>query len=238
MDQVELLRQWSAVTIENAALKAEVASLNRQNESLQIRLDAAIDKAALIESFRAAETLGRREAVAAMNACNEELKKATKFGEMCKNQWHSVAYTNEKLREELMRRGADDPRKPKPPCDTAFAALQVVCKWDRDECVADLRKQRGERLRRIDALRSGRELQMSDVMDAMNKDYGCAMDDCFHDSLHYVLRELREQLFTIFDALKPDTEHEEWFKYPLSVFRRDVTIDDSDMEDDEVMESE
>ena len=238
MDQVELLRQWSAVTIENAALKAEVASLNRQNESLQIRLDAAIDKAALIESFREAETLGRRGAVAAMNACNEELKKATKFGEMCKAQWHSVAYTNEKLREELMRRGADDPRKPKPPCDTAFAALQVVCKWDRDECVADLRKQRGERLRRIDALRSGRELQMSDVMDAMNKDYGCAMDDYFPDSLHYVLRELREQLFTIFDALKPDTEHEEWFKYPLSVFRRDVTIDDSDMEDDEEMESE
>ena len=73
MDQVELLRQWSAVTIENAALKAEVASLNRQNESLQIRLDAAIDKAALIESFRAAETLGRRGAVAAMNACTEEL---------------------------------------------------------------------------------------------------------------------------------------------------------------------
>ena len=93
-------------------------------------------------------------------------------------------------------------------------------------------------MRRIDALRSGRELQMADVMDAMNKDYGSAMDDCFTDSLHYVLRELREQLSTIFDALKSDTEHEEWFKYPLSVFRRDVTIDDSDMEDDESMESE
>ena len=238
MDQVELLRQWSAVTLENAALKAEVASLKLQNESLQIRLDAAIDKAALIEQFREAETLGRREAVAAMNTCNDELQKATKFGEFCKSQWHSVAYTNEKLREALLRRGADDPYKPKPPCDTAFAALQVVCKWGRDECVADLRKQRGERLRRIDALRSGRELQMADVMDAMNKDYGSAMDDCFTDSLHYVLRELREQLSTIFDALKSDTEHEEWFKYPLSVFRRDVTIDDSDMEDDESMESE
>ena len=195
MDQVELLRQWSAVTLENAALKAEVASLKLQNESLQIRLDAAIDKAALIEQFREAETLGRREAVAAMNVCNDELQKATRLWGHCKSQLFSVAENNTVLKRELMRRGADDPDKPKPPCDTAFAALQVVCKWDRDECVADLRKQRGERLRRIDALRSGRELQMADVMDAMNKDYGSAMDDCFTDSLHYVLRELREQLF-------------------------------------------
>ena len=52
--------EWSAVIHENAALKAEVASLKIQNESLQIRLDAAIDKAALTEEFRQAETLGRR----------------------------------------------------------------------------------------------------------------------------------------------------------------------------------
>ena len=231
MDRCELVD-------ENVALKAEVASLKLQNESLQIRLDSAIDKAALIEQFREAETLGRRELDAALRVCNEELKKVTKFGEFCKSQWHSVAYNNTVLKQELMRRGADDPDKPKPPCDTASAALQLVRMWDRDECLADLRKQRAERLRRIDALRSGRELQMADVMEAMNKDYGCAMDEGFHDSLHYVLREMREQLFNIFDALKSGTEHEEWFKYPLSTFRQDITIDDSDMEDDQSMESE
>jgi len=237
MDQVELTRQWSAVTHENAALKAEVASLKRHNESLQIRLDAAIDKAALTEQFRQAETLGHRGAIAAMNACNDELQKATRMWGLCESQLLLCAEKNSKLRKELLRRGADDPDKPKPPCDTAFAALQVVCKWDRDECVADLRKQRAERLRRIDALRSGRELQMADVMEAMNKDYGSAMENCFTESLHYVLREMREQLSTIFDALKSGTEHEEWFKYPLSVFRQDRHPDmddvDDDMEDDE-----
>ena len=160
--------------------------------------------------------------------------------ELCnKETRRSEAHQKElnRLTEELIRRGADDPWEPKPPCDTAFAALQAVCKWDRDECVADLRKQRAERLRRIDALRSGRELQMADVMEAMNKDYGSAMENCFTDSLHYVLREMREQLSTIFDALKSGTEHEEWFKYPLNVFRQDRHPDmddvDDDMEDDE-----
>ena len=228
MDQAEIV-----------ALKAEVASLKLQNESLQIRFDAAIDKATLIEQFREAETFGRRELDAALRVCSEELKKATTFGEYCKSQWHSVAADNTKLKRELMRRGADDPDKPKPPCDTAFSALQAVCKWDRDECVADLRKQRAARLRRIDALRSGRELQMADVTQAINKDIGSSMDERFHDNLHFVLHELREQLSTIFDALKSETEHEEWFKYPLSTFVRDLARGgDSDMEDNESMEDE
>jgi hypothetical protein len=143
----------------------------------------------------------------------------------------------EKFRKELMRRGADDPSKPKPPCDTAFAALQVVCKeWDREECFADLRKQRAENLRRIDALKSGREIQMDDVVKAMNEDDGnLRMIEDYRDSLHHVLLEMRAQLREIYDDLEPLSAHQEWFNYPLSMFTVDA---DSDMEDDAGMQSE
>jgi hypothetical protein len=220
-----------------ASLKIEVANLKLQNESLEIRLAAAHDKITLLQQFCEGETALRRATAEALEAATASLNAASKAQESTRGLLRHFQGEAEKFRKELMRRGADDPRKPKPPCDTAFAALQVVCKWDRDECVADLRKQRAERLRRIDALRSGRELQMADVMEAMNRDYGSAMENCFTDSLHYVLREMREQLSTIFDALKSGTEHEEWFKYPLSVFRQDRHPDmddvDDDMEDDE-----
>ena len=232
MDQVELLRQWSAATIENAALKAEVAGL-------KTRLTDAHDKIASLQQFLEGETHMRRTAQAALEAANSAADCALKAQESTRSMLEHFQGEAETFRKELMRRGADDPWKAKPPCDTAFAALQVVCKWDREECLEDLRKQRAEHLRRIDALRSGRELQMDDVAKAMNEDNGSVTIKDFDASLHYVLRELREQISTIFDTLQPETAHEEWFKFPLSTFMlNEVSGPGSDMEDDESMESE
>jgi len=163
--------------------------------------------------------------------------------ELCnKETRRSEAHQKElnRLTEELIRRGADDPWEPKPPCDTAFAALQAVCKWDRDECVADLRKQRAELLWRLDAVGSGRELLMDRVTYAMNEDNktDARMWAWWSGaSLHSVLRRLRDQLSTIFDSESHGSEgaHQEWFNYPLREFRQaeirqDRNPDDENME--------
>ena len=195
---------------ENIALKAEVASLKLQNESLEIRLAAANDKIVSLQQFCEGETVMRRTA-------QEALEKATKA---------------------LNSGGADDPRKPKPPCDTAFAALQVVCKhWDREECFADLRKQRSENLRRIAALESGRELKMGTVMRALEED-----TEHPTGTLLYALRNVREQLSWIFEseAELNDKPHDQWFEPPLSLFRlsADKNVDSSDEAMDETDEDE
>jgi chromosome segregation ATPase len=219
-----------------AALQAEKAALKQQNESLEIRLAAAHDKIASLQQFCEGETSMRRTAEASLQEATTALKKATDFSEHCKRQWHSVAHMHAELRQELIRRGADDPSKPKPPCDTAFAALQVVCKqWDREECFADLRKQRAEHLRRIAALKSGRELMMDDVVKAMNEDGHVRMMADFDASLHHVLCELREQLSVIFESFPAESAHEEWFKFPLRMFTLDYV---SDMEDSDSMEED
>ena len=153
---------------EIVALKAEVASLKLQNESLEIRLTAAHDKIASLQQFCKGETAMRRAGDAVLEATQKSLDAALQPQRSLSHMRDYYQGEAEKFRKVLMRRGADDPRKPKPPCDTAFAALQEVSKWDRDECFADLRKQRAEHLRRIDALRSGMELRMDDVVDAMN----------------------------------------------------------------------
>ena len=213
---------------ENVALKAEVASLKLQNESLEIRLAAANDRIVSLQQFCEGETVMRREAEEALRKSTNSLKEATGLSEYHKSQWHSVSVKNEKLKQELMRRGADDPDKPKPPCDTAFAALQVVCKnWDREECFADLRKQRAENLRRIDALKSGRELKMGHVVAALDED-----TERPTGTLLYALGNLREQLRTIieYDTGVLDMTHPEWFEPPLSLFRRRAD------EDEEVVE--
>ena len=138
---------------------------------------------------------------------------------------------NTKLKQELVRRGADHPDKPKPPCDTAFAALQVVCNaWDREECFQDLRKQREEHLRRIRALKSGRELLMNDVVKAMNEDgrYAKIFGGAFPFDLHYTLAELKEQLHEILDATPQEQLHKEWSSRPLRTLMVDVD-EDADM---------
>jgi hypothetical protein len=205
---------------EMVVLKAEVASLKLQNENLEIRLAAANDKI--------------------LEVTKDSLHSALQSQWLLKNMRDHHQGEAEKFRKELMRRGADDPRKPKPECDTAFAALQVVCnRWDRDDCVADLKKQRAEHLRRIDALRSGRELTMDAVAKAMNEDNGnLRMVEDYQASLHHVLSEMREQLCVIYETLDPESAHEEWFKYPLSMFMSIADSENSDMEDDESMESE
>jgi len=57
----------------------------------------------------------------------------------------------------------------------------------------------------------------------------------FDASLTYVLRELREQLQVISDSLPTERMHDEWFKFPLNVFRLDYDLDmedsDSGMEE-------
>ena len=56
--------------------------------------------------------------------------------------------------------------------------------------------------------------------------------------MHHVLSEMREQLCVIYETLDPESAHEEWFKYPLSMFTSIADSENSDMEDDERMESE
>jgi hypothetical protein len=221
---------------EIAALQAEVASLKLQNENLEIRLAAANDKIVSLQQFCEGETALRREGDAILKQTKMSLEDSYQSRRTLGKITDHYQEEAEKFRKELMRRGADDPRKPKPPCDTAFAALQEVSKWDRDECFADLRKQRAEHLRRIDALKSGREIQMDDVVKAMNKDNSnLRMIDDFDASLHHVLFELREQLCVIYESHTTGRMHEEWLKYPLSMFTLEA---DSDMEDDDNMESE
>ena len=220
-----------------AALQAEKAALKQQNESLEIRLAAAHDKIALLQQFCEGETSMRRTAEASLQEATTALKTATEISEFYKKQCHSVAGTNEELRQELMRRGADDPWKPKPPCDTAFAALQLVSKWDRDESFADLKKQRLENLRRIDVLRSGKELMMDDVLHDM-KESGWAIGHGGMDgSLHHALGELYQQLRTVYQAIPPTERHSEWEEHPLRYFTLEPDSD-SEMDDDESMQDD
>ena len=226
---------------ENVALKAEVASLKLQNESLEIRLAAANDKIASLQQFYEGETVMRRTAEAALDGVTKSLATTLKTLELTRNEvgevceaWRRCQNTAEMYRSELLRRGADDPRKSKPPCDTAFAALQVVCKhWDREECFADLRKQRSENLRRIAALESGRELKMGTVMRALEEN-----TEHPTGTLLYALRNMREQLRWIFDseAELNDKPHDQWFEPPLSLFR--PSVDSSDEAMDETDEDE
>jgi hypothetical protein len=140
-------------------------------------------------------------------------------------RYFALAEENMKLKQELVRRGADHPDKPKPPCDTAFAALQVVCNsWDREECFQDLRNQREELLRRVRALKSGRELMMNDIVKAMNEDGRYPTILCagaFPYDLHYTLAEMREQLNVIWEATPDEQLHEEWGKGPLHMLMED-----------------
>jgi hypothetical protein len=142
-----------------------------------------------------------------------------------KMSYAELSEENKKLKEELVRRGADHPDKPKPPCDTAFAALQVVCNsWDREECFQDLRQQREELLRRVRALKSGRELMMNDVLQAMNEDGrypNILFAGAFPFDLHYTLAEMREQLNVIWEATPLGQLHEEWGKGPLRMLLED-----------------
>ena len=235
MDRHELILKLAEVAMDdNIALKAEVASLKLQNESLEIRLAAANDKIKSLQQFYEGETVMRRTAEEALGGVSKALQsarveiednlRATKY-------WRQDA---EKLREELMRRGADDPRTPKPPCDTAFAALDLVRNWDRDECVTDLRNQRVELLRRIDALKSGRELKMGDVMAALEED-----TEHPTGTLLFALRNMREQLIWIFesDIELNDKPHDQWLEPPLSLFIESI-MSDNDSENFESMEED
>ena len=236
MDDNELIRHYArAVVDENDALKAEVARLKLQNESLEIRLAAEKDRVMSLRQFIEGETVMRRWAEAALESATASLDTEKKILDYCRQQWHQIADKHEELRQELLRRGADDPLKPKPPCQTAMSALQLVCKWDRDVYVEDLKKQRLENLQKIDVLKTGKELMMDDVVNEMNKD-GCRMMPEFEANLHYVLRELREQLREIFESIPTDSAHEEWFKYPLSMFRLDY-VEDSDMDESVEMDA-
>ena len=240
MDRHELILKLAEVAIDdNIALKAEVASLKLQNESLEIRLAAANDKITSLQQFCEGETVMRRTAQEALHGVTKALNSARVELEdnfQAAKYWRQEA---EKLRKELMRRGADDPRKPKPACETTFSALELVRNWDRDECVTDLRNQRVELLRRIDALKSGRELKMGDVMAALEEDTEHPVG-----TLLFALHNMREQLRTIcneaFEYL-----HDEWTVPPLSLFIQSVDKDsveanmsDNDSENSESMEED
>ena len=234
MDRHELILKWAEAAVdENVALKAEVASLKLQNESLEIRLAAASDKITSLQQFCEGETVMRRTAQEALEGVTKALNSARVELEdnfLAAKFWRKDA---ENLRKELMRRGADDPRKPKSPCDIAFAALDLVRNWDRDECVTDLRNQRVELLRRIDALKSGRELKMGDVMAALEKDTKHPIG-----TLLYALGNLREQLHMIFHAGVTPTLHPQWFQPPLSLFRTYTDEDSDEAEEGNDMDDE
>ena len=215
MDLDELLRQWSDRTLENSALKAEVAGL-------KARLVDAHDKIASLQQFLEGETHMRRTAQAALEAANSAADCALKAQESTRSMLEHFQGEAETFRKELMRRGADDPRKPKPPCDTALAALQAVCKWDRDACLDDLRKQRRVHLRRIRMLKSGSRLAMDDVVRDMNhtEDFPSILAD-FDMNLHEVLGGLKGQLTKIWEDLPDKRSHEQWSLGPLSTFMED-----------------
>ena len=235
MDANALILQ--AAVDENAALKAEVARLKLQNESLEIRLATVHDKVASLQQFIEGAMFARREAEAALERQTSVLDFTAQLLEeqtAGAKLWREQA---QRLRQELIHRGADDPMSRKPQCEnTVFAALQLVSKWDRDESFTDLKKQRLESLRRIDVLKTGKELMMDDVVNEMNKD-GCRMMPEFKANLHYVLRELREQLREIYEAIPHESAHDEWFKYPLSMFTLDY-VEGSDMDESSDMDDQ
>jgi hypothetical protein len=235
-----------------AALQAENAALKQQNESLEIRLAAAHDKIASLQQFLEGETHMRRTAQTALEAANE----AVVENETLKAEVASLKDENNCLERKNFefQLQADDyqasldlatktlrrvcphlvgPGKVLKPSwtTTAFAALDLVRKWDRDECVADLKRQLDEHLSMITALKSGRELMMDDVVKAMNEDGDVRMMAEFDASLHYVLHELREQLQVIFESFPAKSAHEEWFKFPLRMFTLDYAPDMEDVSD-------
>ncbi len=201
---------------ENVELKAEVARLKLQNESLEIRLAAAHGRATSLQQFWEGEAMTRRKAEAALEEALEALGADKRMAEHYKEQWHHVAAMHEELRQELIRRGADDPLAPKPPSQTALDALQVVRNWDRDTCLEDLRKQRAGYLKRIDTLKLGQGIYMDDVVKGMRQRGGLICDGYGDDSLYDILGRLRRQLWMIYDPTKP--YHREWEEYPLSLF--------------------
>ncbi len=205
---------------EKYELKAEVARLKLQNESLEIRLAAAHDRATSLQQFWEGEAMMRRKAEAALEEALEALGADKRMAEHYKEQWHHVAAMHEELRQELIRRGADDPLKPKPPCQTALDALQVVRNWDRDACLEDLRKQRAEQLKRIEDLKLGEGIYMEDVVKGMRQRGSLICDGYEGDKLHDILILLRRQLWRIYDPTKP--QHQEWEKYPLGLFTTDA----------------
>ena len=214
MDRIELILK--AVVEENVALKAQV-------ESLEIRLAAANDRVASLQQFIEGETAMRRAGEEALENATKSLDMALKsVNEMrqtvaCyQQQYRVVDDENEELRKELMRRGADDPLAPKPRCQTAMTALNLVCKWDRDECFADLRKQRLEHLRRIDVLKLGQETFMDDVVKGMRQHGSLICDGYMGHTLYEVLTMLRAQLQRLY------SQDSEWSEYPLSLFVDDA----------------
>ena len=249
MDRVELHRQWSEATMENTALKAEVARLKLQNESLEIRLTAVHDKVASLQQFIEGETVMRREAEAALQAANnvtvenEALK--AESSRLKTKIWGLEMQIEEdtkapNLATKTLRRVCPHltaPGKALRPAwtQTALAALDLVKRWDRDECVADLKRQHAKYLRTIEDLKSGRDILMDDVVRAMNEDGRVRMMAEFDESLHHVLRELREQLSVIFEGFPTESAHDEWFKYPLNMFILDY-VEGSDVDESSDMD--
>jgi hypothetical protein len=243
MDRYELVLRWAEAAVdENVALKAEVTALKLQNESLEIRLAAAHDKITSLQQFCEGETAMRRAGDEVLEATRKSLDAALQSQRTLSNLRDHYQEEAETFRKELMRRGADDPRQPKPGRDTAFAALQVVCKWDRDACVQDLKKQRWLLLRRIRRMRSGSWLSMDDVARDMNytEQFPQIMVD-FDMSLHEALGGLKQQLTKISQDMPNISCHEEWSTPPLSTFMQNPfhfnesreSSSDDDMDDDD-----
>ena len=143
-------------------------------------------------------------------------------------------YLKDKLTEEIMRQGGSTPWKPQPQCETALSALNLVRNWDRDVYLEGAMKQRAELLKRIDALKTGRELQMDDVIAAMDKDAKVTFFE--KGTLFDVLYDLRKQIKIIYEGTWPHLLHEEWFFAPLCDFRTYVDgvfdVDAESMDED------
>jgi hypothetical protein len=225
----------SAARMDHSKLVKENVALKAQVESLEIRLTAAHDKVASLQQFIEGETKMRRAAEAALDGVTNSLEAALRTA---KEQTERVQFWREsaqKWRQELIRKGADDPAKPKPECETAFAALQLVSKWDRNEGFADLRKQRLENLRRINVLKRGEELMMVDVVQAMREDGYDVADGDWKCSLYCFLSKLSSQLRDVYGATSPYVRHSAWEAYPLQMFTLEP-YPDSDMDESSDMD--
>ena len=93
---------------ENVALKAEVASLKLQNESLEIRLAAANDKIASLQQFYEGETVMRRTAEATLDGVTKSLATALKTLDVTRTEtekvckaWYHCQNMAEMYRSEL-----------------------------------------------------------------------------------------------------------------------------------------
>jgi cell division protein FtsB len=238
--------RYEELVAENDALKAIVTRLNEELTGFQQQIKSLQDKNESLEDeneilkeqkkyledsqglTRSAWTdsleKGRRDARTSLRTIRVEKDHWHKMWQICKDEVH-------RLRNELMRRGADDPWKPKPQCETALAALNLVRHWDRDARIDELWGHISWCRGRMLTYKTGREVLMEDVTKAMREDgYYWMPPDWDNKSLHDVLAKLYNQIRFVDMNTQAEARHPVWDNFPLVRFTSGPDTD-SEMEE-------